>query len=164
MGNSFAAPVPSRPAVPAGVTRICVAGFGISHHTGRAQKIAALVAQKNPKLYETWFYFSTFGYHAFLKDDVMPKIPEDQKSKPGTADKGKTIGEHTSSPFVWLETTTTTDGSTTYTALGGRDKFSEWANQAFPDDADVKELTKEEPSHKELFFDNATPGGTFAKE
>ena len=163
MGNRFAAPVPSRPAVPAGVTRICVAGFGISHHTGRAQKMAALIAEKNPTQYETWFYFSTFGYHSFLKEDVMPKIPEDQKAKPGTADKGKTIGEHTSSPFVWLETTSN-NATTAYTALGGRDKFAEWVTETFPEDSDLADLTKEEPSHKELFFDTSTPGGTFNKE
>lgn len=162
MGNIFAAPIPSRPAVPAGLTRICVAGFGVSHHTGRAQKIAALIAEKNPKEYETWFYFSTFGYRDFLKEDIMPKLPDDQKSKPGTTDKGKTIGEHTSSPFVWLEAAH--GDATAYTALGGRDKFVEWVDQKFPDDADVKELTKDPPTRSEIFFDNATPGGTYAKK
>jgi len=165
MGNRFATPVPARPAVPAGKTRICVAGFGISHHTGRAQKIAAMIANKNSDKYETWFYFSTLGYRSFLKDDILPKIPDDQKSKPGTTDKGKTIGEHTSSPFVWLETSTGEGGTAAnYTAIGGRDKFVAWVDETFPNDAELKELTKDEPGHKEVFFDNATPGGTYAKE
>jgi len=170
MGNKLATPVPSRPPVPPGVTRICVAGFGASHHTGRAQKIAALIAKHNPNEYETWFYFSTFGYHAFLKDDIMPLIPDDQKSKPGTTDKGKTIGEHTSSPFVWLEetsaqgTSAAADTTTTYTALGGRDMFAEWVNKKFPEDEELKELTKDVPPLTECIFDNATPGGTYAKQ
>ncbi len=36
--------VPSRPKVSNGITRICVSGFTISHHTGRACKIAKQIA------------------------------------------------------------------------------------------------------------------------
>jgi hypothetical protein len=162
MGNYFTPPVPSRPAVPAGVTRICVSGFGASPNVGRAQKIAALIVKKHPTKYETWYYFSTFGFGDFLKTVILPEIPEDQKSKSGTKDKGKTIGEHTSAPFVWLETSS--GDKKEYTAIGGRDMFCEWAEQKFPDDAEVKALTETTPGMSELFFDSAVPGGTYAKE
>ena len=103
MGNYFTVPVPDRPEIPSGKTRICVAGFGISPHTGRAKNIASAIANKYGDKYETWFYFSSFGFSSFLNDTLKPEIPDDQKKKEGTKDKGKTIAEHTSSPFVWLE-------------------------------------------------------------
>jgi hypothetical protein len=162
MGNYFTTPVPSRPSVPAGVTRICVSGFGLSHNAGRAQMLAALIAKKHPTEYETWFYFSTFGFGDFLKTVILPEIPEDQKAKAGTTDKGKSIGEHTSSPFVWLETTS--GDKKEYAAIGGRDMFCEWADEKFPDDAEVKALTEATPPLSEVFFDSATPAGTYAKE
>ena len=163
-------PIPPRPLVPMGRTRICVAGFGISHNTGRAQKLAATIAECHPKDYETWFYFSTFTFRDFLKDHLLPEFPDSEKGKMSTLDKtSKTVANHTSAPFVWLEKTTrTTDGSTTdnsqkiMTALGGRDKFCEWAANEFPDQEDIQSLTSlEEPILLELFFDNTTPGGTW---
>jgi hypothetical protein len=164
MGNSFTVPLPSSPAVPAMITRICVFGVGVSHHTGRAQKLASLIAKKYPTRYETWFYFSFFGFHRFLKSDIIPKFADDQKSKPSTTDKGKTVGTHSSSPFVWLETSGGSSRSKEYTALGGRDLFCQWANETFPDDADIKALTSSEPGLSEAWFDNQTPGGTYAKK
>jgi hypothetical protein len=165
MGNIFTVAVPSSPAVPAGITRICVSGVGASHHTGRAQKLASLIAKKYPTRYETWFYFSSFGFHSFLKSDILPRLSDDQKSKPSTTDKGKTVGTHSSSPFVWLETSGSSGSSSKeYTALGGRDLFCQWANETFPDDTDIKTLTATEPGFSEVWFDNQTPGGTHAKK
>jgi hypothetical protein len=168
MGNSV--PIPERPAVPKGMTRICVAGIGISHNVSRAQKLASTIAKVHPQKYQTWFYFSTFGYSHFLTL-IQAEIPEDQKSHPSTKDKGKTMAEHTSAPFVWLEKTTTTaaaagaDQKQTITAKGGGDMFREWARKEFPENADIQELAKPEtPTMSEMFFDNATPGGTWMDE
>merc|ERR1719444_533758 len=94
--------VPLRPPVPAGLTRICVAGFGTSHNVGRAQKLAAAVAEAHADKYETWFYFSNLGYGKFLKT-VLEELPADQKAKQSTLDKGTTVGQHHSAPFVWFE-------------------------------------------------------------
>jgi len=35
--------------VPIGKTRLCVAGFTASPHTGRARKLAGLIAKKYPE-------------------------------------------------------------------------------------------------------------------
>jgi hypothetical protein len=51
MGNAI--PIPLRPPVPSGKTRICVAGFGISHNTARAQKLASAIASSYPEQFET---------------------------------------------------------------------------------------------------------------
>jgi len=146
-----------------GKTRICVAGYGISHNTGRAQKLASVIAQQYPEKYETWFYFSTFEYKQFL-EGIKPAIPKEQLSQPSTLDANpKTIQDHTSSPFVWMETTSGGDGNKQIKAVGGRDKFCEWASTEFPKDADdIQSLTSlEEPVLLELFFDYSTPGGTW---
>jgi hypothetical protein len=171
MGNSV--PIPERPAVPKDKTRICVAGYGISHNVGRAQRLASTIAKAYPQKYQTWFYFSTFGFSQFL-NIIKAEIPEDQKSHPSTKDKGKTMAEHASAPFVWLETAATTTTTTTagtdqnktiITAKGGGDMFREWARKEFPENADIQELAKAEtPTMSESFFDNATPGGTWMNE
>ena len=43
----------------AGITRICVAGFTLSHHTGRARDLADAVVQAFPDRFESWFYFDS---------------------------------------------------------------------------------------------------------
>ena len=154
----FKVPVPNRPAVEGGKTRICVAGFGISHNTGRAQKLAATIARIHPDKYETWFYFSTFCYKEFLKSFIQNEIPHDQKSQLSTLDSDRTIGSHQSAPFVWFETA---DG---IVAVGGRDKFCEWAAKEFPENEAIQALAGiESPPLRELFFDSTTPGGTWMK-
>ena len=98
---------PPRNPVPENKLRICVAGFTASPHTGRARKIAGLIAKKNPNKYETWFYFDgSDQFYDFLKlfDDV-PFPPE--------------IKGHSSSPFVWFETS-----PNIIKPIGGRDKFA----------------------------------------
>jgi hypothetical protein len=158
MGNKV--PVPERPAVPAGKTRICVAGFGISHNVGGAQKLASAIAAEYPDQYETWFYFSTFHFHDFLKT-LKEEIPEHQKSQSSTLDKGKTMGEHTSAPFVWFERA----DEPAFEAKGGRDKFCEWAGTEFPNVESIQALASvDEPSFKGMFFDNDTPSGTWTKK
>ncbi len=45
------------PPPPSGTTRVCVTGFTLSHHTGRAQQIAALLAKNQANKFESWFFF-----------------------------------------------------------------------------------------------------------
>jgi hypothetical protein len=145
MGNAI--PIPLRPPAPDGKTRICVAGFGISNKTARDQKLASAIAASYPEQYryETWFYFSTFGFYDCLKV-ILQELPDEQKSQPGTKDNGKTIGEHRSVPFVWFETggPSAASGETvegkTMIAKGGRDMFCEWAGQEFPKDEAIQAL------------------------
>mmetsp|Transcript_17678 Transcript_17678/g.38623 ORF Transcript_17678/g.38623 Transcript_17678/m.38623 type:complete len:167 (-) Transcript_17678:167-667(-) len=149
-------PLP-RPPVPKGVTRICVSGFGFSHHTGRAQKIACAIAEASPDKYETWFYFDSLGFRPDFLDAIKTEIKES-----GADD----LDAHSSSPFCWLEESVTEGDKTTkkYTALGGRDRLAEWAMTTF-DEKDMKHETiwthsKTEPPHtwKEIRFDSSTPG------
>lgn len=155
--NLFQVAVPPRPPVPADKTRICVSGFGVSHNTGRAQKLASAIAKEHPDKYETWFYFSTFQFKDFLKT-LKQEIPEEQQSKLSTMDsKTKTIAVHSSAPFVWLERR-----DNQIEAIGGRDKFCDWATNEFPGEEPIQALSSvEEPPYSELFFDNSTPGGTW---
>eukprot|EP00536_Pseudo-nitzschia_multiseries_P008499 jgi/Psemu1/305749/fgenesh1_kg.216_\ len=144
-------PLP-RLAVPEGVTRICVSGFGISHHTGRARAIATAIAEAYPDKYETWYYFDSLGFRPDFLESIQAEIK----------DSGAEAPEHKTSPFCWLEESS---GSTkTYTAVGGRDRLAEWAMKTF-DESDVKHetiwtLSKTEPTHtwKEIKFDSSTPG------
>mmetsp|Transcript_1738 Transcript_1738/g.2517 ORF Transcript_1738/g.2517 Transcript_1738/m.2517 type:complete len:155 (-) Transcript_1738:336-800(-) len=133
MGLSASKPSP-RPAVPADKIRLCISGFGLSHHTGRARKIAEIIASTYPDKYETWFYFDTFGHKEFLPT-VKAELSEEQQQKFAT---------HQSSPFCWLEMT---DGKRN--AIGGRDRLCDWANENFKDqekDAPFLDLCKEEPT------------------
>uniref|UniRef100_A0A7S0ZJL5 Uncharacterized protein n=1 Tax=Timspurckia oligopyrenoides TaxID=708627 RepID=A0A7S0ZJL5_9RHOD len=159
LSRIFSVPAPQRPAVPDGKIRICVSGYGMSHNTGRAQKLAATIARVYPEGYETWFYFSTFHFKDFL-ESILKQIPEDQLSKPSCLDSDRPISNHSSSPFVWLEH----PGAKPMTAIGGRDSFCDWAAKTFPSDKSIQGLTStREPPLSEMFFDNATPGGTWMK-
>lgn len=153
----FHVPVPQRPAVPGGKTRICVSGFGISHNVSQAQKLAAEIAKEYPDKYETWFYFSTFDFKDFLVS-IKKEFPEDQQSKRSTLDsKETTIATHRSAPFVWFET-----GDKSLEAIGGRDMFCEWAGKEFADNESIQSLSSTaDPPLSMLFFDNTTPGGTW---
>lgn len=136
--------------VPAGKTRVCVAGYKVSHHTGRARKLAHLIAKNFPDQFETYFYFDSGNcYHNFL----MEKF--DNVSFPDHL-KG-----HDSSPFVWLEAP---DG--TITPIGGRQAFQEWiALQSTPvklmECKEIEECTKNPksaPSVTEAFHGGSTGG------
>ena len=158
LARLFAVPVPPRPPVPPTKTRICVAGYGLSHNTGRAQRLAAAIAAAHPSRYETWFYFSTFCYRDFL-ESIKTEIPEEQKSLPSTLDTGApSMVQHRSAPFVWFERA----AAPQFQAVGGRDKFCDWSRTEFAHQEDIQAWTSlEEPPLTELFFDNATPGGTW---
>mmetsp|Transcript_36822 Transcript_36822/g.106143 ORF Transcript_36822/g.106143 Transcript_36822/m.106143 type:complete len:153 (+) Transcript_36822:54-512(+) len=111
-----AAKVPVRPLVPKRKTRICVAGVGFSHHTNRAGKLARAIVAANPEEYESWFYFSSKGYHDVLHH-IKSELPAAQQ---------ELLLPHKTSPFCWLEFP---DG--TLDAKGGRDKLCEWASVRF---------------------------------
>lgn len=147
MGASIGKPLPRSP-VPAGKLRICVSGFGMSHHTGRARSIADLIVKTYPDVYETWFYFDSKGYRPDFLESVKAELPEDQQ---------KAFKHHNSSPFCWLEKP---DGAKT--ALGGRDRFCEWVQDNFKDkkgkDAPFLKLCASSPSVTEAWFDTSTPG------
>jgi len=174
-------PLP-RPQVPEGVTRICVSGFGISHHTGRARAIASAIADKYPDKYETWYYFDTRGFRPSFLDSIKSEISSSADDGGVLSDESKTIlSEHNASPFCWLEeTSTTTNKKKLFTPIGGRDSLCDWAKKTFADndtngdgDGDdtttkndnnnesIISLCRSEPSHwKEIKFDATTPGTT----
>mmetsp|Transcript_10945 Transcript_10945/g.16839 ORF Transcript_10945/g.16839 Transcript_10945/m.16839 type:complete len:159 (-) Transcript_10945:208-684(-) len=137
-----------RLAVPSGKTRICVAGFGVSHHTGRARKIADTIAKVYPDKYETWYFFSTIGFRPDFLNSVKESLSQEDQKK---------LESHKTSPFCWLELS---DG--TKTGIGGRDRLCEWVQANF-DVSDEKNepfvsLTKNEPTVTEVFFDAIKPG------
>lgn len=146
-------PLP-RPPVPEGKTRVCVSGFGLSHHTGRARFIAESIGEAHPDKYETWFYFDTRGFRPGFLDSVKEEIK---------ASGGSLPENHTSSPFCWIERTSS-NGKKEMRGLGGRDKLCEWAKANFDpkDSKNTKFLSvcDEEPprSYDLTFFDNKTPG------
>ncbi len=132
--------VPLRPSIIPGITYICVSGFKISHHTGRACEIAKEIAKENPE-YKTWFYFdSPSKYRKFLKIIKGEFLLEDQFK----------FQNHKTSPFCWLETS---EGKI---PIGGRDRLCEWVNNSkkFEKNSIIKNLTTTEPKILDAFFDN----------
>merc|ERR1711998_194744 len=127
-----------RPPVPTGVTRIHIAGAFVmdgwgmgSPNVGKAHRLASLIAESQPSKYQTWQYLSNSGYKAFLRP-LLLEFDEAERAKQSTNDKGTTVAQHHSTPFVWLESTDA-EGKKVMTALGGRDKFVEWASREFAD-------------------------------
>lgn len=105
-------PPPSLP-VPAGKTRICVAGYPMSPPTAHAHYLADAVARAKPDEFETWYYFDMFGFWPFAAEKF------DKVEFP------KHLKGHSTSPFVWLE-----NGSTnTITPIGGGDRFMAWVKE-----------------------------------
>jgi hypothetical protein len=132
--------VPLRPQITPGITYICVSGFKISHHTGRAYQIAKEIAKENPE-YKTWFYFDNPSeYRKFLKIIKTELSPEEQYK----------FKNHKTSPFCWLET------SERKIPIGGRDRLCEWANNSgkFEKNSIIKNLITTEPKLLEALFDN----------
>eukprot|EP00798_Chlamydomonas_sp_ICE-L_P022395 gene22395-29506_t len=125
MGNSSSQTkeMPPRPPVAAGKTRICIAGFGISHHTNRAGKIARVIVETFPAEFETWFFFNSKLYRDGMEggNGVLGIIKKEL-----TPEQQTQFAAHRSSPFVWLEMP-----GGEKKALGGRDKFAEWAKERF---------------------------------
>mmetsp|Transcript_6446 Transcript_6446/g.9771 ORF Transcript_6446/g.9771 Transcript_6446/m.9771 type:complete len:179 (-) Transcript_6446:169-705(-) len=164
MGNTSGTPIPERPPVPAGKTRICVSGFGISHNSAGAKNLADAIVSAHPDKYESWYYFNSFGYKKFLRV-ILNELPDSEKGKESTMDKGTTVGQHHSSPFVWLESGGQTNADSkavegkTYEAQGGRDKFCLWAQKEFPGEESIQALAStDSPSLSILFFDSSSPG------
>lgn len=146
MGGTASNPTPRGP-VPEGKTRICVAGFGISHHTNRAGKLARAIQAALPDKYETWFYFDTKGYRPAFLTQIKSELPEEQQ---------KAFAAHRTSPFCWLETTANgEDGKAVrrLDAKGGRDRLSEWAMKTFPDEKSITEIAGKPPSLTEFWVD-----------
>jgi hypothetical protein len=140
MGSSQSVPPPPSLPVPAGKVRICVAGYKVSTHTGRARKIATHLAKQHPDKFETWFYFASGSdYEAFLKRkfDAVPFPPH--------------LKGHASSPFVWLET----GADNQITPIGGRSHFCEWIQkeQKAVFDAESKEFKEMVTTGPSLFGD-----------
>jgi hypothetical protein len=133
--------VPLRPSPTPGITYICVSGFKISHHTGRACQIAKEIAKANPE-YKTWFYFDSGSkYKKFLKI-IKAEFSLEEQYK---------FKNHRTSPFCWLET------SEMKIAIGGRDRLCEWVNNSDKLKKNYiinKKLTTSEPKLLEAFFDN----------
>lgn len=146
MGSATSTPLP-RDAVPEGMTRICVSGWSISTHTGRAAEIARKIAEIHPQKYETWFYFSLQGFRWDFLNGVKAELSEEEQ---------KEFAYHKTSPYCWLETP---DGKRH--GIGGRDKLCDWALKTFKEEKDEPFLSRchDEPGFKEAIFDNA-PNGT----
>merc|ERR1711998_298597 len=106
-----------------------------------------------PAEYETWFMFDNSAFRPFLKEQLL-QFNETERAKESTNDKGTTVAEHHSMPFVWLESSDA-EGKRVLTAIGGRDKFDEWARKEF---ANVPEIVAEAHEgfsvSKDVFFDN----------
>jgi len=126
---------PQRFEVPEKKTRICVAGYKMSNHTGRARRIAALIARKYPNDYETWFYFDGAScYYHFLQVTFDPvPFPDHLKG-------------HASSPFVWLET-----GNLDIKPIGGRSHLAEWAIKTFSNDEEIVACASKTWSFGDIF-------------
>ncbi|CAM9199255.1 unnamed protein product [Heterosigma akashiwo] len=155
MGKAASKPKARGP-VPPGKTRLCVAGFGFSHHTGRARAIVEKICELQPEKYESWFYFDTKGFrdsgkfpHGGFLQQVREELSEEQQ---------KEFANHRKSPFCWIETPSE-DGKNKLVAIGGRDRLSEWAIANLPDTEfpGLQALTATGPSMKEVWF-SAEPG------
>jgi hypothetical protein len=152
MGGRNSKLVPARPVPAEGLVRVCVAGFGLSHHTGRARAIAERIVEGQPDKFESWFYFDSKGFRGeggFLPTLLTELSEEDQKK----------FAAHKQSPFTWLEYP---DGHKT--ALGGRDRLCDWVNndsgefkETFAADKVLQKLTNSGPGLGELWV-NEKPG------
>merc|ERR1711998_186864 len=165
MGSSSSAPL--RTQIPRGVTRIHIAGMqgpfqGMgSPNVGKARRVAELIRTMQPASFETWYYLDNLGYKGFLKEQLL-QFDEAERAKQSCNDvafvksRATTVAEHHSTPFVWLESSDA-EGKRVLTAIGGRDKFDEWARKEF---ADVPEIAAEAQEGfsftKDVFFDNSS--------
>ncbi len=113
-GSTSKANPPHVNPVPAGKTRICIAGFNYSSYTGLAHRLGGIVGGLYSGAYETWYYWDSQGaYYAFLKDKFDP-IPFPAHLK-----------GHSSSPFVWLERGENNE----IELIGGATEFQKWTLQ-----------------------------------
>ena len=140
--------MPHLPLPAAGKTRICVAGFWVSHNTGKARAVAKALQEAQPDLYETWFCFTGFReWYDYLAEEKRSYFQFGE---------GHSLANHTSSPFTWLET------SNGIQPLGGRDSLCDWVvenAEARKIPEDIVRMAKEEPSRlSDTVFDYNEPG------
>jgi len=132
-----------------GKPRICMAGMMPSHNTGRCKMVFDAVTREASDRYDTWWMqFPRSGsspYYAFV-EELKAELPPAQQEAFGTR-KGW------SSPFVWLEMP---DGSRN--AIGGRDRFSEWAAAEFADNAAIVQAASKPAGAFDWTLDSARPG------
>jgi hypothetical protein len=148
MGLAISKPLP-RPPVPEGKTRLCVAGFGASPHTGRARAIVDAMVKLYPDEYESWYYFDTRGFRPDFLNSVKATLSEEQQNG--------SLKDHKSSPFCWIET----PGEETPVGIGGRDRLCEWVPTKVEDNEKNKallELCNTPAGFGDLIFDHSTPG------
>ena len=140
-------------------TRICVEGFKVSHNTGKAQQVAALIQKTYPDQYDTWFLFQWKAHYEFHEhfNKEWFKFAEDHR-----------LFSHKSSPLTWLEYGHQVDGSSEIrdgvwgVPLGGRDDLCEWAHRTFPDDSPEHSAIRAlatEPAMSDSWVDE-TPGSS----
>eukprot|EP01104_Vermistella_antarctica_P000815 TRINITY_DN10927_c0_g1_i1.p1 TRINITY_DN10927_c0_g1~~TRINITY_DN10927_c0_g1_i1.p1 ORF type:complete len:158 (+),score=25.37 TRINITY_DN10927_c0_g1_i1:30-503(+) len=144
MGSS--ASVPRKGPVAAGKTRVCIAGFPISHNVGLSVKTADEIAKVHPDKYETWYYYGySSTFRDFIDTEVKPTLSPEQQEH---------FKAHRTAPFCWIEK----DDGTVH-AYGPGDRFREWVASEFAadDDASIKELATRPPSLLgDLFFNKST--------
>ena len=136
-----------------GITRISVSGFTLSHHTGRARKLADEIQKAFPTRFETWYYFTSHNlYRMFLEhlkeNEFASSLAENSPLK-----------SHRTSPIVWLETIDPSTGNVEVRPLGGRDRFCEWALEEFKDSPVIHELASTSPGLGDAWVDE-TPGSS----
>eukprot|EP01113_Clastostelium_recurvatum_P003914 TRINITY_DN1172_c0_g1_i1.p1 TRINITY_DN1172_c0_g1~~TRINITY_DN1172_c0_g1_i1.p1 ORF type:complete len:178 (+),score=29.86 TRINITY_DN1172_c0_g1_i1:35-535(+) len=161
MGNKpSASQVVFPPAVP-GKSRLCVSGFSLSTHAGRAQQIASLIARTYPNAWDSWFFFSSSAQFRGPEQGLLPRI---QAAMPAD----HPLRAHRTSPFCWVELTEPAEGTYQMPArpdchilpLGGRDRLCEYVLRTFPADdarnAPIREAARN-PTLGDAWVDE-TPG------
>ncbi len=132
MGNAAAVAAPVYPPLN-NKTRICLTGFKVSTHAGRAQQVASLVAATYPDLYETWFRYGWPSEHYAFHAELSEKF--------GLTGSDHRLAAHKSSPFVWFESKTQSEGAVPFPGregvwalpIGGRDDLCAWVVKTFPE-------------------------------
>jgi hypothetical protein len=129
-----------------------------SHHTGRAKLVFdAITANHSAQAsYDTWYIqfkrSKRSPYYSYI-EKLKSELPEHEKK-----DFEGRLGW--SSPFIWFENP---DGSRH--ALGGRDKFCEWAKVEFSSDANIVSLASTSADiRKDWKVDVSKPGTLVAAD
>eukprot|EP00759_Apiculatamorpha_spiralis_P017952 PhF_6_TR24019/c0_g1_i1/m.33629 len=132
---------PPFPPVPAGKSRVCVAGYWMSPYTAKAHELAHIIATKYTRNYESWYYWDNWGFSPFIvaKFDPVPFPPH--------------LKGHSSSPMVWIER-----AGGDIEPIGGSDYFSEWVLKKFPEDAELTEIARSKPGSFYKKMSHVGPG------
>jgi hypothetical protein len=122
------------PSTTPGKKMICATGYSLSHNVGHTHKLALAITKAYPSEYQAFFHFVS----DFRGND---KDPEDDgylgtvKRCLTDEDQNKFKG-HRSAPFCWVME------GTTFKALGGNDRFCEWAAVEFEGKVGNEEVMK----------------------